>query len=56
MAEKKITVVVAEDVGILRENLCEMLEKSGDITVVASCETGRDAVFSCDKLHPDIAL
>lgn len=56
MAEKKITVVVAEDVGILRENLCEMLEKSGDITVVASCESGRDAVFACEKSHPDIAL
>ncbi len=53
---EKIKVLVAEDVSVLRENLCEMLEKCDDIEVVFSCETGSEATAFCDKIQPDVVL
>lgn len=53
---EKIKVLVAEDVSVLRENLCEMLEKCDDIEVVFSCETGSEASDFCDRIQPDVAL
>ncbi len=52
----KIKVLVAEDVSVLKDNLCEMLEKSGDIEVIYSCESGKEAVAFCDINVPDVAL
>lgn len=56
---EKIKVVVAEDVDVLRENLCEMIEASGEIHVIYSAKSGQDVVDyfeNVNKVKPDVVL
>jgi DNA-binding NarL/FixJ family response regulator len=53
---KKITVLLAEDHGIVREGLRTLLELSEGFEVVGEASTGREAVKMANKLHPDVVV
>lgn len=53
---KKITVLLAEDHGIVREGLRSLLELSGDFEVVGEAATGREAVNLTRELHPTVVV
>ena len=52
---KKISVVIADDEPITRLDLKEILTSQG-YDVVADVSDGIDAVESCRKFHPDLAM
>jgi len=49
-------VLVADDHAIIRQGLCSLLEKEGDIEVVGAVEDGRKAVELVGQLLPDIVV
>jgi len=51
-----ISVLLADDHGVLRDGLKRLLEASGDIRVTAIAEDGADAVARAAKVKPDVAL
>jgi DNA-binding NarL/FixJ family response regulator len=51
-----IRVLVAEDHRIVREGLRTLLEKQGNIQVVAEAENGRQALQLARRLKPDIII
>ncbi len=51
-----ITILLADDHGILREGLRRLLEDQADMEVVGQAENGRDAVRLARELSPDIAI
>ena len=51
-----MTVLLADDHGVLRDGLRRLLESNMDIRVVATAENGREAVTKAVKLTPDVAL
>ncbi len=51
-----ITVLLADDHGVVREGLKMLLETEPDIKVVGSADNGRDAVSLIGELKPDIAI
>ena len=53
---KRITVLLAEDHGIVREGLRSLLEHEPDIEVVGEAETGRQAVNLTRKLRPAVVV
>lgn len=53
---KRITVLLAEDHGIVREGLRSLLELGSDFEVVGEAETGRQAVELARKLHPTVVV
>ena len=53
---KRITVLLAEDHGIVREGLRSLLELCGDFEVVGEASTGRQAVELARKLRPAIVV
>lgn len=53
---KKIRVLIAEDVEILRNNLKEILEENSEIEVVAEAATGETAVALALQHNPEIIL
>src|SRR5512137_1235777 len=56
IAEKRVTVLLAEDHTVVREGLRTLLEAEGDITVVGEAETGRQAVALTKKLRPAVVV
>jgi len=52
----KVRVIVADDHQIVRVGLRAMLEKSGDIEVVAEAANGRAAVEAVRNLSPDVVI
>ena len=55
-AEKKITVLLADDHQIVREGLRKILEAETNIEVVGEASTGRQAVTLAKKLTPDVIV
>lgn len=51
-----IKIVLADDHQVLREGICSLLEKQGNIEVVAQAEDGRTAVRLVRDLQPDIVI
>ena len=52
----RITVLVVEDLEVLRTNLILMLSQEEDIDVVGSAASGREAIALALKLTPEIIL
>lgn len=55
-AEKKITVLLADDHRIVREGLRKILEGQPDINVVGEASTGRQTVELAKKLNPAVVV
>lgn len=55
MSDKPITVLIADDHGIVREGLRTMLEREG-LDVVAEATTGREAIAQTELHTPDVVL
>lgn len=53
---KTISVLLAEDHGIVREGLRALLELSNGFEVIGEASTGREAVNLACKLHPDVVV
>ena len=53
---KKIRVLVAEDHNVVREGLVSILNRAGDMTVVAEARDGVEAIAQFTKTTPDVAM
>ena len=53
---KPITVLLAEDHGIVRQGLCALLKTDRSFLVVGEARTGREAVKMARSLRPDVIL
>jgi len=53
---KRITVLLAEDLELVREALCAVLADQDDIEVVGEAENGRQAVRLTSTLSPDVVV
>ena len=51
-----ISVLLADDHGVLRDGVKRLLEANGDIRVTATADNGADAVARVAKFKPDVAL
>lgn len=51
-----ITVLVADDHGVLRDALCYLLEAQGDIKVIGTASDGLEAVEYAKRECPDVAI
>ena len=53
---KKIRVLVAEDHHVVREGLVSILNRAGDMAVVAEAKDGAEAVAQFKTTRPDVAM
>src|ERR1700704_4588762 len=53
---KKIRVLVAEDHNVVREGVVSILNRAGDMVVVAEAKDGMEAVERFREFHPDVAV
>lgn len=53
---EKIRVLLAEDEGLLRSTLAELLGREADLEVVAAAANGRDALIEALHHRPDVLL
>jgi DNA-binding NarL/FixJ family response regulator len=51
-----IRVAVADDHHLVRQGICALLEKAGDIQVVGEASTGLEAVELVERLTPDVVV
>ncbi len=51
-----IRVILADDHHLVRQGIRALLEKTGDIEIVAEAENGEEAIISTQKLKPDVLL
>jgi DNA-binding NarL/FixJ family response regulator len=51
-----ISVLLADDHGVLRDGVQRLLESSAGIRVVAAVDDGREAVEQAAALHPDVVV
>lgn len=51
-----ISVLLVDDHAIIRDSLCSLLEKAGDIRVVATAANGLEAIAQAGIYMPDIAI
>ncbi len=51
-----ISVLLVDDHNIVRQGLKALLTAEGDITVVAEAQTGREAVQTAARLHPEVVV
>lgn len=51
-----ISVLLADDHTIIRDSLCSMLERAGDIHVVATAANGVEAIDQASLHAPDVAI
>lgn len=51
-----ITVLLADDHGVVRDGLCALLEAQGDIVVCAMADNGREAVRLAHVQQPQVAV
>jgi DNA-binding NarL/FixJ family response regulator len=56
MTHRPIRVLIADDHAVVREGTAELLERAGDIRVVAQAADGTEAVRLAAQLQPDVAL
>ncbi len=56
MNTQKITLLIADDHGILRQGLRRILDNEPDMRVVGEAATGDDAVKRAKQLNPDVVI
>lgn len=56
VVRKEITAAVVDDEPLPRRRLVRLLEKEPDITIVAQCEGGAEAVEAIRRHRPDVAF
>ena len=56
MADKRISVLLADDHTMFRQGIKEMLSTYEEIEIVGEAENGREAVALAEKLRPDVVL
>ena len=56
MADKTISVLLADDHAMFRQGIKEMLSTDEEILVVGEAENGREAVALAERLKPDVVL
>ncbi|MCW5983271.1 MAG: response regulator transcription factor [Bryobacteraceae bacterium] len=54
--QKRLSLVVGEELALVREGLAALCEVSGNYEVVAKCEDGAAVVVAVEEHHPDLAL
>ena len=52
----RVRLLIAEDEGILRSTLAELLAREQDLEIVAACANGRDALIEALAHRPDVVL
>ena len=52
----KVRVFITDDNGVLRGNLCALVNTQPDMEVVGEATSGPDAVLGIQKAQPDVAL
>jgi two-component system nitrate/nitrite response regulator NarL len=55
-AQKRVTVLIADDHPLYREGVVRALSASGQVEVVAEAEDGRSALEKIQEHQPDVAL
>ncbi len=53
---KRITVLLADDNRIVREEFRKILERETDLEVVGEAKDGRQALSMAKRLHPEVIL
>lgn len=53
---KKIQVMVAEDHNVVRDGVISILNRAGDMVVVAEAKDGIEAVDRFQEFHPDVSV
>ena len=51
-----IKVVIADDHNMVREAWALLLGRDPNLSIVATCENGEQAVSLCKKIKPDVVL
>lgn len=51
-----VSILLADDEGLIRSALATLLPIEGDIRVIAEASTGTEAVSAFDRLRPDVAV
>jgi DNA-binding NarL/FixJ family response regulator len=51
-----IRVVLADDHHLVRQGICALLDKSGDIEVIGEAADGYEAIELARRLHPDVLV
>jgi DNA-binding NarL/FixJ family response regulator len=50
------SVLIADDVEIIRRALCELFKSEADFDVCGEAENGREAIERAQELHPDLIV
>jgi len=50
------SVLIADDVEIIRRALCELFKSEPDFDVCGEAENGREAIERAQELHPDLIV
>lgn len=53
---KKIKVLVADDHILMRDGLCQLLEKEKDIECIAQASNGKEAITLAKEMLPDVVI
>jgi two-component system, NarL family, response regulator NreC len=56
IGEGKITILVADDHGVVREGVVSLLAREADLAVVAEAANGQEAVRLAAALQPEVAV
>ena len=51
-----IRILIVDDHGIVRDGLTALLEKHGNMQVVGTAATGKEAVVAAARLEPDVIV
>ncbi|HBF37002.1 MAG TPA: DNA-binding response regulator [Firmicutes bacterium] len=54
--DNPIRIIIAEDLPILRQHFCELIENEPDFFLVGEASNGKDAVSLADNLGADVVL
>ena len=55
-SNQKVTVFIADDSDIVRENLVTMLDELTEVEIVGQAETVAEAINAVGKLQPDVVI
>jgi DNA-binding NarL/FixJ family response regulator len=50
------SVLIVDDVEIIRRALCELFKSEADFDVCGEAENGREAIANAQELHPDLIV